>query len=117
MPGSYDVWVNSSSQHNHLGLCVILAGETTSVTLPGTCAPEVSTPAGVPVSADVEQSVTFHTTLLGAGSGGDTYDWSSLAAGLGCTPSTSDSISCIPTIPGTVLRCGYRHGLRRPIQY
>jgi len=49
----------------------------------------------------VGQTVVFQATLTNPGSGGDTFDWSSLAAGLNCTSSTTDSISCRPTVAGT----------------
>ena len=101
VPGSYDVWVNSTSVHSHLGRCVVNSGAITRATVPGTCAPEVSTPIGSPGSVDIGEPVHFQATLLGAGSGGDTYDWGSLAAGLGCSPSTSSSIACLPTAAGT----------------
>ncbi len=42
VPGSYPVWVNSSSQHNNLGICAILGGQTTSVAVPGSCGLSVS---------------------------------------------------------------------------
>jgi hypothetical protein len=100
VPGVYHIWVNSSSQHHDLGNCEITGGLTTSVAVPGTCFPSVSTPTGIPPGADVGQPVMFRTTLTGAGSGGDTYNWSSLPAGLGCTGSTSNSISCRPISPG-----------------
>ncbi len=101
VPGSYPIWVNSSSQHNDLGSCVIVAGQTTHVAVPGSCGLSVSTPTGTPSGVDAGQSVVFRTTLLFAGSGGDTFDWTSLAAGLNCAPSTTDSISCQPTTQGT----------------
>lgn len=100
-PGLYRVWVNSSGQHNNLGLCQIQAGQTTAVTLPSACGLSVGTPMGTPSAVDVGQSVVFLATLLNPGSGGDTYNWGSLAAGLNCSPSTTDSISCRPTAPGT----------------
>lgn len=104
VPGTYTVWVNSSSEKNDLGACEISGGQTTTVALPGTCStPPLSTttPTGTPASVDVGQSVVFQTTLTNPGSGGDTFNWGSLAAGLGCASSTTDSISCSPTASGT----------------
>jgi hypothetical protein len=101
VPGTYSVWVNSSSQHDDLGSCRIVGGHTTTVAIPGSCGPSVNTPTGTPTGADVGQPVQFLATLNSAGSGGDTFDWSPIAAGLNCTSSTSDSISCWPTASGT----------------
>jgi large repetitive protein len=78
-----------------------VGGTTTDVSVPGGCGPSVSTPTGTPAAVDVGQSVVFQATLTGVGSGGDTFDWGSLAAGLNCTSSTTDSIPCRPTAPGT----------------
>ncbi|HKN06849.1 MAG TPA: thermopsin family protease [Thermoplasmata archaeon] len=100
-PGIYPVWVNSTSQHNDLGNCRIIAGQTKSITLPGGCGLSVGTPMGTPSGVDVGQTVVFQATLLDPGSGGDTYNWGSLAAGLNCAPSTTNSISCQPTTQGT----------------
>ena len=100
-PGVYPVWVNSTSQHNSLGTCKIQGGLTTSVSVPGNCGLSVSTPVGTPSGVDVGQSVVFSATLLGAGSGGVTFNWSSLASGLSCTSSTTSSILCRPNTPGT----------------
>jgi hypothetical protein len=101
VPGEYNVWVNSTSQQNDLGLCVILAAETTSVTLPGGCTPVVATPTAAPGGVDLGQSVTFQSALVNPGTGSDTFDWSSLSSDLGCTPSTTGSISCLPSAAGT----------------
>jgi hypothetical protein len=102
VPGTYHVWVNSSSQQNNLGLCEIVGGETDAVSLPGTCSTpslSTSTPTGTPASVDIGQTVVFQTTASG-GSGGNTFNWSALAAGLGCARSTTGSISCSPTKSG-----------------
>jgi hypothetical protein len=101
VPGVYPVWVNSSSLHNDLGACAVLAEQTTTASVPGECPPAVSTPTATPGGIDLGQSVVFRTTVLGQGSGGDSLNWSSLASALNCTGSTSDSISCRPTATGT----------------
>ena len=101
VPGSYHVWVNSSSQQNDLGVCLIMEGRTTPVTVPGTCHPSTGTPVATPTTVDIGQSVTFETTVTGIGSGGDSFNWSSLSAALNCGSSTTDSISCQPTASGT----------------
>ena len=100
VPGYFHVWVNGST-HYDLGTCEIIGGKTTSVSVPGSCFPSVSTPVGTPPSADVGQSVSFLATLTGSGSGGDTYNWGSLPAGLGCAASVTNSLSCVPVSPGT----------------
>jgi hypothetical protein len=101
VPGTYQVWVNSSAQHDDLGTCEVVGGQTTMVNVPGSCFPSVSVPTGAPGSVDIGQSVVFQTTLTGAGSGGDSYSWGPLAAGLGCTASVSSSVSCRPTTAGS----------------
>jgi hypothetical protein len=100
-PGLYPVWVNSTSQHTSLGSCLIGGGQTTAVTLPGGCPPAVSTPTSSSHGADIGQSVLFESTLTGPGSGGDTYAWGPIAAGLNCASSTSLTLSCDPTATGT----------------
>jgi len=106
VPGTYHVWVNSSSSHNDLGSCEITAGATLDVTVGSSCgsgssSPSVSTPTASPSGADVNQSVTFSSTLISPGSGGDTYVWNTAPAGLGCTSSTTLTLSCTPTEAGT----------------
>ena len=98
--GTYHVWVNSSAGSNDLGLCTVTKGGTLSATAPGGCSPVTSTPTATPASADLGQSVVFSTSLLSAGSGGDSYSWEVLPA-LGCGASTSDTLSCLPTLPGS----------------
>ena len=101
VPGSYEVWVNSTSKSYPLGQCVVEAGTTTSVSIATGCGPVVSTPTPSTKGADVGESVTFQSTLLSSGSGGDTYVWDTSPAGLGCSSSTTPTLSCIPTAPGT----------------
>jgi hypothetical protein len=101
VPGVYTVWVNSTTEQHNLGSCAISGGHTLTVIVPGTCSPMVTTPIGTPASVDVGQTVVFRTTLTAVGSGGDTFNWSSLAAGLGCRPSANASISCAPNLKGT----------------
>jgi hypothetical protein len=101
VPGEYAVWVNSSSQHNDLGECEIVAGATTAIALPGSCSPVVDTPTGSPSGVDLGQSVVFQATLASPGTGGDTFSWGSLSADLGCAASTTDTISCNPSVVGT----------------
>ena len=101
VPGTYPVWVNSSSETNYLGACGVVAGSTTSVTVTGGCGPELSTPSPSSRAADVGQSVTFESTLLSPGSGGDTYVWHTSPSGLGCSSSTTLTLSCTPTSVGT----------------
>lgn len=100
-PGTYRVWVNSSLGPNDFGSCVITAGSALSATVGSGCAPTVSTPTASTGGADVGQAVTFHTTLISSGSGGDTYVWRTDPAGLGCPPSTSTTLSCAPAAAGT----------------
>ena len=62
--------------------------------------PSVSAPTPNPPSVDLGQSVTFSAT----GSGGaDVYAfaWTTSTVGLNCSASTSDALSCFPTIAGT----------------
>ena len=99
-PGTYRVWVNSTSQNYDLGLCAIAAGVTTSASITSGCGPLVSTPTPSVSSVDLGQSVTFQSTLLSAGSGGDSYTWTTSPSGLGCTPSTTLTLSCTPTVAG-----------------
>jgi hypothetical protein len=106
VPGTYQVWVNSTSGSNDLGSCQITAGATLDVTVGNSCGsgssgPSVSTPTASANGVDVGQSVTFRSTLLSAGSGGDTYVWNTAPTGLGCTASTSLTLSCTPTASGT----------------
>jgi hypothetical protein len=101
VPGTYPVWVNSTSGSTDMGNCTVLAGTTTDVAVSSGCTPEVSTPTASVSSVDLNQSVTFHSTLLSPGSGGDTYVWQSSPAGLGCIPSPGLTISCTPTATGT----------------
>ena len=101
VPGSYPVWVNSTSATHALGECTIEAGATTSVTVTSGCGPQVSTPNPSSPGADVGQSVTFVSSLLSPGSGGDTYVWHTSPAGLGCSSSTTLTLSCTPTMAGT----------------
>ncbi len=103
IPGTYPVWVNSTSTNYDLGLCTVTAGVTTSVSVASGCRPVVSTPTATPTTVDVGQSATFQSTLLGAGSGGDTYVWDTSPAGLGCLPSSSLTLSCTPAAAGVYL--------------
>ena len=101
VPGTYHVWVNSSSASHDLGECEIKAKATLNVTDTGSCGPEVSTPTASPSGVDVAQSVTFHSTLVASGTGGDTYAWKTAPSGLGCTASSSLSLSCTPSDSGS----------------
>ncbi len=60
--------------------------------------PTVTTPTATPVSVDVGQTTTFSVSASG-GSSGYTYLWSGLPAG--CSTSSTASLSCSPTAPGT----------------
>ena len=101
VPGTYEVWVNSSGSHHFLGSCSVVGGTTDRVTLPTGCYPAVATPTATPSSVDLGQTVAFDTTLLSSGSGGDAFDWSALSSALGCSPSTEDTVVCTPTTVGT----------------
>ncbi len=101
VPGTYPIWVNGTSGSDDLGLCHITAGATVDVTVSSGCGLSVSQPAPSQGAADVGQSVTFTSILLDGGSGGDTYAWHTTPAGLGCVASTTLTLSCTPTAPGT----------------
>ncbi len=101
VPGAYYVWVNSTSAHNDLGICVVTAGSTTSVSVSNGCSPAVATPLPSPSSLDLGQSVTFQSSLVSPGSGGDIYAWHTSPSGLGCASSTSLTLSCLPNATGT----------------
>ena len=101
VPGTYRVWVNSTSGTNDLGECTVVAGVTSEASVAGGCGPQVSTPTASASGADIGQTVTFHATLLVAGSGGDTYVWHTSPTGLGCTSSTTLTLSCTPTAAGS----------------
>jgi hypothetical protein len=100
-PGTYQVWVNSTSQTYDLGLCAVQAGVTLSTSTASGCGPVVSTPTASTRGADLGQAVTFQSTLLAPGSGGDTYVWHTSPVGLGCTPSSTLTLSCMPAATGT----------------
>ena len=99
-PGGYRIWVNSTSSTYDLGICAVQAGTTTNVSTSTSCGPSVSTPTASVGGVDLGQSVTFQSTLLSPGAGGDTYVWNTSPAGLGCSPSTSLTLSCTPTSTG-----------------
>ncbi len=99
--GTYPIWVNASGSHTALGTCTVTPGATTYATVTAGCAPWVGTPTASPASIDLGQSVTFNTTVLDSGSGGDTFVWSTSPSGLGCTASTSETLACTPTATGT----------------
>jgi hypothetical protein len=101
VPGLYHVWVNSTSSHTDLGECLVAAGSTTSVTVSEGCTPAVSKPAPTQGTVDLGQSVSFESTLLSPGSGGDTYTWQTSPSGLGCGVSTTLTLLCTPTNTGT----------------
>lgn len=64
-------------------------------------APVVNTPTASPATGYIGQTVTFSATVASPGSGGDTYAWTASSASLGCSTSTSLSVSCVPTAAGT----------------
>ena len=99
--GTYPVWVNTSSTHTALGDCAVAADAITYVSIDSGCGPWVGTPTGSPASADLGQSVTFNASVLDAGSGGDTFAWSTSPSGLGCAASTGATLACTPTATGT----------------
>ena len=57
--------------------------------------PATSIPSAVPYSTDLGGSATFSTVASG-GSGGYTFSWS-LPTGLGCSSSSTGSVSCTPS--------------------
>jgi YVTN family beta-propeller protein len=61
--------------------------------------PIVGTPTASPTSADMGQTVTF-TAVGSLGSGGYTYVWTVSPAGLGCIPSVTNTLKCVPTAAG-----------------
>lgn len=92
--GSYTVTVSATDQKGATSTPVTSPSYTVSAD------PTVSAPAPSK-STDVGQTVSFSTTLTGAGSGGDVYAWStSPASGLGCSGGTSSTVSCTPTSAG-----------------
>jgi hypothetical protein len=100
VPGTYFVWVNSTGGDHALGACLVTADATVDATVANGCGPLVSTPATARPSADVGQPVSFSTTVLSAGSGGDTFTWSTSPSGLGCSASTTTTLDCTPTATG-----------------
>jgi hypothetical protein len=100
-PGTYHVWVNSSSTSEDLGDCTIGAGTTTNVVVGTGCTPTTRVPTASPSSIDLGQSTTFETALMSSGSGGDTYTWTVTPSGLGCSVSTTSTFSCTPTKVGS----------------
>ncbi len=100
-PGDYEVWVNWTGNSADLGLCDVPAGGTLSVSVSAGCAPAVSAPAATPGGADVGQSVTFNTSVLSAGSGGDGFAWHVTPTGLGCSSSDSPTLECDPAVATT----------------
>jgi PKD repeat protein len=106
-PGTYGVWINESTPtptSTNMGLCTITANTVTNITAGTPCTatgggnPTVSSPTASRSSADVGQSVTFTSTLTGAGTAPDTYGWTvSPTTGLGCVLSTSLTMTCTPT--------------------
>jgi len=101
VPGSYEVWVHASSESQPLGRCAVTGGMPTSVSFATGSGPAVSTPSPSANEADVGQPVTFESTLLSPGSGGDTYAWETNPTGLGCSSSTTLTLSCTPVASGT----------------
>ena len=66
--------------------------------------PSVSVPVSIRPSADVGQPVFFSTSAKGGPGAYLTYQWSAPAT-LGCTQSTTNTLTCVPTAPvpaGTV---------------
>lgn len=100
-PGAYPVWVNSSGGPTFLGECTILAGHTLNVVSTERCAPSTGTPVASPAKADLGQTVTFETTPIDTGSGGDTFSWNVTPSALGCGTSTTTTLVCVPTATGT----------------
>jgi len=101
-PGAYEVWVNSTSVRDYLGVCTITAGQTLNANTTDGCValPSVSTPKASVSSDDLGQSVVFTSTLVSPGAGGDTYAWATSPSGLGCTASSTLTLSCTPTSAG-----------------
>ncbi len=62
--------------------------------------PVVASLGVTPASADVGQSVTFTAHPLAGSNPSETYAWTP-AGGLGCAPSTGNSLNCTPTASGT----------------
>lgn len=100
-PGTYGVWVNSSSGSVPFGNCTIVAGAVTDVVLGTGCSATVSEPAATPSVVDLGENVSFTTSLESSGSGTDTYSWSVTPSGLGCAASTGPQLNCSPTAAGT----------------
>jgi len=101
VPGAYPVWVNDTGGDHALGVCYVYADTVTLGTVADGCGPSASTPVASAAGADVGQSVSFTTTVTGAGSGGDSFVWHTSPSGLGCAPSTSPTLDCTPTAAGS----------------
>jgi len=69
-------------------------GSSNSLALTVHADPVVSKPTASPASVDAGQPVTF-STLVSAGSGGDSFRWSGLPSG--CGPNDSASVTCVPS--------------------
>jgi hypothetical protein len=102
LPGTYHVWVNSSSSDD-LGLCSITAGTNISVSVPGTCSgagsgPTISSFTISPNPITLGGSTSLSVTASG-GTAPLVYSFGGLP--VGCASSNVDPLSCTPTVSGT----------------
>lgn len=104
-PGTYHVWVNSSSGTNDLGMCTIAPGVNVSVSVPGTCSGGGSGPTITSFSLSPNPVISGNTESMTVAASGGTSPLSYSYTGLpsGCSNSNSDPLVCAPTATGTFM--------------
>ncbi len=93
-PGNYTVSVAVTDSGGTTSASV------TSASFPVNSLPAVTVPTPSPAQVEVGQSVAF-TAVASGGTGGYTFLWTASSAGLGCTGSSTGTLSCGPTLSGT----------------